>query len=164
MEDAGLPRFGHSFPQWPNWKQWRHCMRTGPHMLATACAKLWSPVSPLAQEHVKELRDLTAGPLPAGSMVCELCPEERARVFNTAKALRTHMMREHGHRKMSRRFVAGTACPACGKDFGSRRKALDHLEYRAARCRRTMEGGGLDELAPEVVAALDAADRSRASS
>ena len=79
------------------------------------------------------------------AFVCMMCPREAARSFNCNKGLRTHMMRAHGVRKASRGFIpAGSStCPACAKVFESHARALDHLEYRAMRCRAKMFDGTL---------------------
>ena len=89
------------------------------------------------------LAEVAAEERPA--FVCEQCPPERARSFACMKALKSHWMREHGHRKLGRSFIHPdcSTCPACGKQFASHAKALDHLEYRAKRCREAMLRGDL---------------------
>ena len=81
---------------------------------------------------------------PADAYVCTECPEESARVFNDRRALLSHRMRCHGHRKLSRQFINSDVCPACGKSFPSMARALDHLEYRSKRCHAMMVAGELE--------------------
>ena len=66
------------------------------------------------------------------SFRCELCSE----AFNTNGGLKSHMARSHGYRKPVAAAIPDgiTVCPACHKEFGTRRKLLDHCQYRAKRC------------------------------
>ena len=76
-----------------------------------------------------------AADLPAGVLLCPECPRECVRVFTSEKARQAHRSRAHGHRAMARDFVCDEQCPACGKVFGSRPMAIEHMQCRAQRCR-----------------------------
>ena len=81
---------------------------------------------------------------PEGAFVCTECPKEGARLFNDKRALNSHRMRCHGHRKLSRQYINSNVCPACNKSFPSMARALDHLEYRSKRCHAMMVAGELE--------------------
>ena len=57
---------------------------------------------------------------------------------------------------MARDFVIDERCPACGKIFGSRPMAIEHLQCCAQRCRRMMIEGLLPR--PSAAAIADADD------
>ena len=141
-----------------DWRKWQHFM--GTELLKPDAARqfLRSEESSLVQERTKVFQDFTVAPPPAAALARELRPPERARISSAAKALKSHMTREHGCQKMPRKFAASSRCPARGKDYGPWRKALGHLERRAIKCRRRTESGELHELPPELLAQLGEQD------
>ena len=128
--------------------QWRSAMWWSPVDFNTSVRMLRTTECTLIDEkravvvNISELAQVR-GPALKPQYVCDLCPPARARGFNCNKALATHKMRSHGHRKTARRYVlqGGTKCPACDKEYGSYASVLDHLEYRSKRCRAQMLGG-----------------------
>ena len=98
--------------------------------------------------------------LPAGVLLCPECPHECVSVFPSEKAIQAHRSCAHGHRAMARDFVSEEQCPACGKVFGSRLMAIEHLQCRAQRCRRKMLDGLLPRPSAPVIAAADEHDRT----
>ena len=101
-----------------------------------------------------------AADLPAGVLLCPECPRERVRVFTSEKARQAHRSRAHGHRAMAIDFVSDEQCPACGRVFGSRPMAIEHLQCRAQRCRQKMLDGLLPRPSAAVIAAADEHDRA----
>ena len=101
-----------------------------------------------------------AADLPAGALLCPECPHECVRVFTSEKARQAHRARAHGHRAMARDFVSDEQCSACGKVFGSRPMATEHLQCRAQRRRRKMLDGLLPRPLAAVIAAADDHDRT----
>ena len=97
--------------------------------------------------------------LPAGVLLCPECPHQCVLVFTSETARQAHRARAHGHRAMARDFVSDEQCPACGKVFGSRPMAIEHLQCRAQRCRRKMLDGLLSRPSAAVIAAADEHDR-----
>ena len=79
--------------------------------------------------------------LPENALLCPECPNVCVRVFKSERARQAHRARAHGHRTMARDFVIDERCPACGKIFGSRPMAHEHLQCHAQRCRRMMIEG-----------------------
>ena len=67
----------------------------------------------------------------------------------------------HGHRAMAKVFVIDERCPACGKTFGSRPMAIEHLQCRAPRCRRMMLEGLLPRPSADAIADADDFDRKK---
>ena len=101
--------------------------------------------------------DLTvAEPGDSGLYVCALCPPEAARAFRCYKGLATHRMRAHGVRKLAAAFILpnSATCPACGRDYGSHRASLDHLECRSKACRAAMVEGRLPPIPGMSVASV----------
>ena len=98
--------------------------------------------------------------LPADALFCSECPYESVRVYTSEKGRQAHRARAHGHRAMATDFVSDERCPACGKVFGSRLLATEHLQCRAQRCRRKMLGGLLPRLSAAVIATSDDDDRT----
>ena len=93
--------------------------------------------------------------LPAGVLLCPECPHECVRVFTSEKARQAHRARAHGHRAVARDFVSDEQCPACGKVFGSRPMAIEHLtetlgaenRANASRTRPTLSAQRTDSVA-----------------
>ena len=89
---------------------------------------------------------------------CEHCEA----VFSCKQGLATHCTRAHGHRNDLRAFVEFRQCPACGKEFPTRARAVHHLTYSAARCRARVLHGGFERVPEARLAELDASEaRSR---
>ena len=126
---------------------------TNPRAWKTAARKLITHVSAYTTPE-QVTTDLSGIPIEAvPQFTCLECPAATARTFTNAKALATHRMRAHGHKKLSRSFVPpegplSKCCPACKKHFDTHAKVLDHLEYRAKRCRAEMEAGRLTPIDP----------------
>ena len=57
-------------------------------------------------------------------------------------------------------IIVNEQCPACGKVFGSRPMAIEHVQCRARRCRRKMLDGLLPKLSSAVVTVADDDDRT----
>ena len=95
------------------------------------------------------------------SFKCSAC----SIAFATRKALNLHKRTVHKYRAPWSSRVAGSICPACGKDFHLRVKCLNHLgDTRRPRCAQwimdnvpTLPKATLDKLS-----AADAEERSRA--
>ena len=87
------------------------------------------------------------------AFVCMLCPSDKRRCCNSAGALVSHQHRSHGYKNPFRRATVDDSCPVCGKTFGTRAKALDHIAYRAKRCRQAFLNGSIS-WAPEAETAL----------
>ena len=107
-----------------------------------------------------------SGLLPSAQHTCDECQL----AFKSRKALLQHARIKHGVTCEWARFVAGPACPACGKAFRHRLRVFTHLaDTRPGRGGRTcadfIRAGGAPALPPEEVerlAAQDAADRAAA--
>lgn len=54
--------------------------------------------------------------------------------FKREAHLATHRQRAHGQLVAARRFVAGTKCPVCRKNFHTRPRVIKHLQYQSTRC------------------------------
>ena len=54
---------------------------------------------------------------------CDWCD---SRLFYCQAALTTHLYREHGVRRMARRFADGSKCAFCSKDFRNRPRLIRH--------------------------------------
>ena len=99
--------------------------------------------------------------LPRNLLLCPECPSECVRVFTSERARQAHRARVHGHRTMARVFVIDERCPACGKTFGSRPMAIEHLQCRAPRCRRMMLEGLLPRPSADAIADADDLDQKK---
>ena len=71
-----------------------------------------------------------------GLFPCKLCPKGKVQVFASAAALTQHEVREHQRRNIFQRFVKSSRCPNCDQEYWSRRRAVDHISYRSAVCKR----------------------------
>ena len=91
-----------------------------------------------------------------------LCPSDKRRCCNSAGALVSHQHRSHGYKNPFRRATVDDSCPACGKTFCTRAKALDRIDYRAKRCRLAILNGSIS-LASEETALADENDRREAA-
>ena len=67
---------------------------------------------------------------------CPQCPRDSVQVFETAAALTQHRVRHHGHRNTFQSYVRPSKCPNCGREYWTRRRAIDHITYRSAVCNR----------------------------
>ena len=103
--------------------------------------------------------------LPENALLCPECPSVCVcvcvRVFTSERARQAHRARAHGHRSVARDFVIGERCPARSKTFGSRPMAIEHLQYRAQRCRRMMSEGLLPRPSAAAIADADDLDRKK---
>ena len=97
------------------------------------------------------------------AFVCMLCPSDKRRCCNSAGALVSHQHRSHGYKNPFRRATVDDSCPACGKTFGTRPKALDHIAYRAKRCRQACLNGSIPWASEEETALADENDRKEAA-
>ena len=114
-----------------------------------------------ARDVTPEFFDATVSAPPASApFVCMQCPPERRRCCTSNRGLRSHMFRAHAVGNDARFFVQDSSCPVCKKVFSSRPAAIDHLAYRAKRCRDAL--ASLSPLAVSTVARLDLADRDKA--
>jgi len=85
--------------------------------------------------------------------------EECGKVFASLRALKCHGTHAHGRKRPAAAFVVSAICPACGNDYRTRLRALEHVERGSARCRLAVLEGGMVPHSPEVIAAADAVDR-----
>ena len=90
---------------------------------------------------------------------CSLCPAEATRVFSNTRALNSHQMKVHGLRREARFFVDTGLCPACGHDYITRARALEHVTRRR-ECSVAIHDH--PRLSDERVAQLDASDAALA--
>ena len=86
------------------------------------------------------------------AFVCMLCTRDKRRCCNSAGALVSHQHRSHGYKNPFRRATVDDSCLACGKTFGTRAKALDHIAYRAKRCRQAFLNGSISWASEEETA------------
>jgi hypothetical protein len=88
------------------------------------------------------------------------CPD-CGRQFASAMAVKFHAAHVHGRKRPVHAFVTTSACPACGNDYCTRLRALEHVERGSKVCRQAVMGGGMLPRPPEEVAAADGADQQR---
>ena len=65
------------------------------------------------------------------------CPECSKIFKKRPKAVPTHRMRAHGHRKPVSNYIVSDCleCPGCNKHFPNKSKVLDYAQYRSKVCR-----------------------------
>ena len=97
------------------------------------------------------------------AFVCMFCPRDKRRCCNSAGALVSHQHRSHCYKNPFGRATVDDSCPACGKTFGSRAKALDHIAYRAKRCKQAFLNGSISCASEEETALADENDRKEAA-
>ena len=97
------------------------------------------------------------------AFVCMLCPNDKRRCCNSAGALISHQHRSHGYKNPFRRATVDDSFPACGKTFGTRAKALDHIAYRAKRCRQAFLNGSIHWASEDQTALAGENDRKEAA-
>ena len=103
---------------------------------------------------------LGAGPAPARAAVeAELNCPECGRRFRSAGAVLCHRTHAHGRRRPAAAFVLSSVCPACGNDYRTRLRCLEHVERGSLRCRSAVLGGGLMPQPAAAVLAACEADR-----
>ena len=90
-----------------------------------------------------------------GEFLCWRCGQTWA----TMRSLKLHVLHKHGVRSDMRTFVAGSACPVCLRDFGTRPSVVHHLTYAASHCRLVVLRGEVPRQSAEVIEAADAKDR-----
>ena len=86
---------------------------------------------------------------------CELC----GKWCRGWRGKAAHKFRAHHVVATARAYCLTSCCPACGKDLGSRPRAIHHLQYSAKHCRALLLQGCLQECKPAEVEAADLADR-----
>ena len=91
--------------------------------------------------------------------VCMLCPADRRRRCNSASALVSHHHRSHGYHNPFGRAAVDDSCLACKKKFGNREETLDHIAYRAKKCRHAFLDGCILWATEENTAHADELDR-----
>eukprot|EP00974_Lingulodinium_polyedra_P111001 10736152-Lingulodinium_polyedra.AAC.1 len=69
-----------------------------------------------------------------------------------------HLYRAHGVRRRARRFCADGRCPACGWDYGTRLRCIDHMHHRSARCLAWLDAQEEPLIPEDEALRLDAAD------
>ena len=87
--------------------------------------------------------------------LCWRCGE----TWVTMRSLKLHVLHKHGVRSDMRTFVAGSACPVCLRDFGTRPRVVHHLTYAASHCRLVVLRGDVPRQSAEVIEAADAKDQ-----
>ena len=108
-----------------------------------------------------------AVPAVVAAFRCQLCSS----TFGFARGLATHQRVAHKQRSSLRVFLDSSGqCPVCAVQFPSRIHLLAHVSEKRRRgkssartCREVLELGEVPALAPETIAALDAADRAARS-
>ena len=126
------------------WEAWREfIVNDTANTLKKAVRGAKKTSSSLIGEKLKVVVNRDAEDVPCGAYICTECPPGAARVFADNKALSSHRMRCHQHRKLARRYINSDVCPACNKKFPSVARALDHLEYRSKSCHTKMVAGDL---------------------
>ena len=90
--------------------------------------------------------------------LCEVCGSW----FDSLAGLHIHSAKSHGfsNEAFVKRFLDGSVCPVCTRDFRTRARAVQHLRLRdgrACKCRLALDSGDYPEVSPS---ARQAADRS----
>ena len=98
----------------------------------------------------------------AVQLACPQCPPT-AQLWTSAKALASHMMARHGHRRWVRFFVADGRCPACGGDFHTRLRAMHHVQHSSKKCSAAVASGCVPPMPLGEVERLDALDSAARS-
>ena len=76
---------------------------------------------------------------PALNMVAEPTYCDRCSVsFDSKQKLYLHMFKKHQIKHPVRRYVDGTHCTICMKEFWSRERLLNHLKYKSDVCRLSL--------------------------
>ena len=86
---------------------------------------------------------------------CDLC-QKWCRGW---RGLAGHRHRAHRIVATARAYCITSTCPACGKDYGSRPRAVHHLQYSSKVCREMMRTGRLHRYEDSLIEAADQADR-----
>ena len=101
------------------------------------------------------------------AFVCRLCPDGSA-VFSTSKQLEAHNRAKHRQRTAVAHFLgASTICPACGTDFHSRARLLNHAsdgrirsKARTVSCRDQILSMGMEPIRDSELCRLNAQAKS----
>lgn len=88
-----------------------------------------------------------------------VCPD-CSRAFSSSPALKVHQRMRHSRRRRGHAYVIDGRCPACGGEYRTRIRCLEHLERGSARCHAMFDAGKFVPHLEEVLAAADAADRA----
>ena len=111
-----------------DWERWRALIATpvGDRAirLSLTCESCWYETPSIC---TVDMSNTCVTELPKNVLLCPECPSVCVRVFTSERARQAHRTRAYGHRTMARYFVIDERCPACGKIFGSRPMAIEHL-------------------------------------
>ena len=99
--------------------------------------------------------DVQNNACPSHWLPCSLCPAGSTRAFCNKRALVSHQVLAHGLRKESRLYIESGVCPACGHDYVTRLRAIEHAS-RSDVCSAALPF--YPRLSNEKVEELDAAD------
>ena len=101
--------------------------------------------------------------ITSSSITCTECigTTGETRQFMSVKALLCHQRTKHGFKNPMRFFADGDGvCGACGTNFRTKLRLLDHLsDARRTHCRDVCNGGRVTKLSNERVEELDELDR-----
>ena len=103
--------------------------------------------------------------ITSSSITCTECTGTtgETRQFMSVQALLCHQQTKHGFRNPMRFFADDDdddVCGACGTNFRTRLRLLDHLsDGRRTHCRDVFNGGTVTKLSNERVEELDELDR-----
>ena len=70
----------------------------------------------------------------ADPVFCETC----SAAFDSNQKLHLHMFKKHGIKHPIRRYVTGTHCTICLKEFWNRERVINHLKYKSHYCRNAL--------------------------
>ena len=99
--------------------------------------------------------DCIATPRDKEVLQCDRCQ----RWCRSWRGLAAHRLKAHGITAEARHFCISDICPACGKSYFTRPRAIHHLQYSSRSCRQKMLDGSLPRFTDREVEAADAADR-----
>ena len=133
-------KLGDPGDQWPAWvsdmilrpAKWKE-------MLARARTEdWWNDPSDGLDEDALECGNTDRSGVPVAFTIEQSTCPECSEIFKKGpKAVATHGMRAHGHRKPVSHYIESDCleCPGCDKHFPSRSKLLDHAQNRSKGCR-----------------------------
>ena len=110
-----------------------------------------TPLPPL------ECQDPDLAPDPSnggGELQCNIC----SKWCRGWRGLASHKRLKHNLAAEGRKFCISSICPACGKNFQTRPRALHHLQYSSKRCKAQLRAGSLHEFSTEEVQEADQKD------
>ena len=121
--------------------QWPAYMILRPAKWKTMLAKArtedwWNDPSDELDEDTLECGNIDRSGVPVAFTVEQSTCPECGKIFKKGpKAVATHRMRAHGHRKPVSSYIESEECPGCNKHFPNRSKLLDYAQYRSKGCR-----------------------------